>query len=192
MRPTWSLSVPEERLEGSALAVLRRLAGLLETGLLTLGRASVAGQQTGLLERRTVGVEVDRVEATRHTEAEGAGLAGDATAVDARDDVEPVVQPEGRERLVDDLLVELVREVRLQRAAVDPPDAGARDDPDAGDGLLATAGGRAGGDRGRAGVDGGGRRGGLAGVGDALVVGLEGLLDLGAPGAVGAVGALGV
>ena len=56
-----------------------------------------------------------------------------------------------RERLVDDLLVQLVREVGVERAAVDGPLAGAGDDADAGHGLLATAGGRGGGDGRRAG-----------------------------------------
>src|SRR5262249_53471142 len=42
------------------------------------------------------------------------------------------------------LLVHLVREVRVERAAVDGPLAGARGDADAGDGLLAPAGGRGG------------------------------------------------
>ena len=82
------------------------------------------------------------------------------------------------EGLVHDLLVQLVREVGVQRAAVDGPLAGAGDDADAGHGLLATAGGRSGGDgrRARRGVGG---RGALGAVGDALLVGLEGLLDLG-------------
>ena len=54
------------------------------------------------------------------------------------------------ERLVDDLLVHLVREVVVQRAAVDGPLAGAGDDAHAGDGLLAAAGRRGGRDDGRA------------------------------------------
>ena len=37
---------------GSALAVLRRLPGLLQTGLLALDDAGVTGQQPGLLQRR--------------------------------------------------------------------------------------------------------------------------------------------
>ena len=47
----------------------------------------------------------------------------------------------GHERLVDDLLVQLVREVGVQGATVDGPLAGAGDDAHAGDGLLAAAGG---------------------------------------------------
>ena len=62
--------------------------------------------------------------AAGHTETEGAGLAGDSTAVDAGDDVEAAVELERRERLVHDLLVELVREVGVEGAAVDGPHGG--------------------------------------------------------------------
>ena len=92
-------------------------------------------------------------------------------------DVEAALELQLGERLVGDLLVQLVGEVVLQRAAVDGPLAGARDEADARDGFLAAT-GRAGG------LDGGGagrgvsRRVALGGVGDALGVGLEGLLDL--------------
>ena len=44
------------------LRVLRSLAGLLETGLLALLDARVAGQEAGLLERRTVVLAVDLVQ----------------------------------------------------------------------------------------------------------------------------------
>src|SRR4051794_7423151 len=130
----------------SALGVLRRLAGLLETGLLALDDAGVTREQPGLLERGAVGLDVDGVEAAGHAEAQGAGLAGDAAAVDPRDDVEAALELQRGERLVHDLLVQLVREVVVQGPAVDRPLAGAGDDAHAGDGLLATAGGRRGGD----------------------------------------------
>jgi hypothetical protein len=80
----------------------------------------------------------------------------------------------GRERLVDDLLVELVREVVVQLAAVDGPLAGAGHDAHPGDRLLATAGGRGGSDGRRLERSVGARRA-LGGVGDALLVDLEGL-----------------
>ena len=54
------------------------------------------------------------------------------------------VELEDLERLVDDLLVDLVREVVLQGAAVDLPLAGAGDQADASDSLLAAAGALAG------------------------------------------------
>ena len=41
-----------------------------------------------------VGLFVDRVQAAGHAEAQGAGLAGDATAVDAGDDVEAALELE--------------------------------------------------------------------------------------------------
>src|SRR3954447_1561297 len=105
----------------SALGVLRRLATLLQTGLLALGRAGVAREQPGLLQRGTVGVDVDRVERAGHAEAQRTGLAGDAAAVDPGDHVEATLQAERRERLVDDLLVQLVGEVVLDAATVDGP-----------------------------------------------------------------------
>src|SRR5690606_29079212 len=59
MPPSAVLSSEARR---SALAVLRRLAGLLQTGLLALGDAGVPGEETGLLQRRTVQLFVDAVE----------------------------------------------------------------------------------------------------------------------------------
>src|SRR6478735_9402114 len=129
----------------SALAVLGRLAGLLETGLLALGDAGVAGEEAGLLEGGTVQLLVDAVERAGHTEADRAGLAGGATAVHTHEHVVGAVELQQRQGLLDDLLVHLVREVRVERAAVDLPLAGARDDAHAGDGLLASAGGGTGG-----------------------------------------------
>ena len=78
---------------------------------------------------------------------------------------------EQRERLVDDLLVDLVREVLLQRAPVDLPLAGAGDDAHAGDGLLATT--RCGARSRRAGAT-----DGLAGDGALGLGGVLGELDL--------------
>src|SRR6266508_298804 len=125
----------------SALGVLRSLAGLLETGLLPLLDPGVAGQQAGLLQRRPVDVDVGRVQRAGDTELQRPGLAGHAAAVDARDHVVRVLEPGGHERLVDELLVHLVREVGVERLAVDRPVAGAGHQADAGDGLLAAAGG---------------------------------------------------
>src|SRR5919107_5514402 len=97
---------------GSALAVLGSLAGLLEAGLLALDDARVTGEQARLLQRRTVRVEVHRVQRPGDPEAQRTRLAGDAATVDAGDHVEAADQVGGDERLVDDLLVQLVREVR--------------------------------------------------------------------------------
>lgn len=92
-----------------------------------------------LLQRRAVVVHVRLVQRTGHAEAQGAGLAGNAATRDAGDDVVAVVQLKELERVVDFLLVHLVGEVVLKGATVDLPLAGARNDPDAGDGVLATA-----------------------------------------------------
>src|SRR5690625_7962021 len=124
-------------LRGSALGVLRGLAGLLQAGLLALDGAGVAGEVPGTLEARAVGLGVDLVERTSHAQAQRAGLAGDATAVDARDDVEATLEVEQGERGVHHLLVELVGEVVLQRTTVDRPLARPGDETHARDRLLA-------------------------------------------------------
>src|ERR687886_1257881 len=153
--------------EGSALAVLRGLAGLLEAGLLALLHPRVAGEEAGLLQRGAVGVEVDPVEGAGHAEAQRAGLAGGAAAVDAGDDVEAALEVGHLERVVDQLLVDLVREVVLEGAAVDLPGAAAGDEAHPGDGLLAAAGrGAGGGDAGAA----------AAGLGRARAVAARGVL----------------
>src|SRR4051794_22108322 len=170
-------SVPKRRVIDFrlALAELGCLAGLLQSGLLALDDARVAGQQPGLLQTRPVGLFVDGVQAPRDTETERAGLAGDATTVDAGDDVEASLELRGRERLVDDLLVQLVGEVAVEVATVDRPLAGAGDDAHARDGLLAATGGRGRGDGRRPGGS-IGARGALGGVGHTLLVDLVGLL----------------
>src|SRR5262245_2101132 len=86
------------RVPESALAVLRRLTGLLETGLLALDDAGVTREQPGLLERRAVGLDVHGVQAAGHAETQRTGLAGDATAVDAGDDVEATLELQLGER----------------------------------------------------------------------------------------------
>src|SRR5690625_1971637 len=62
----------------SALGVLGGLAGLLQPGLLALDGAGVTGEVTGALEGGPVGLGVDLVERASHTQAQRAGLAGDA------------------------------------------------------------------------------------------------------------------
>src|SRR3954471_11189404 len=121
------------------LAVLRSLTGLLETGLLALDRTVVALEEAGLLEGAAVVVHVGLVQRAGDTETERTGLTGDTATRDAGDDVVADFELEHLEGLVDFLLVHLVREVVLEGATVDLPLAGARNDPDAGDGVLATA-----------------------------------------------------
>src|SRR6516164_162370 len=159
------MSVGPRTSQRLALGVLRSLTGLLEAVLLPLRRPCVAGEEAGLLQRRPV-LRVDERERPRQPESQRAGLARDAAAADARDHVELALGAERHERLSDDLLVHLVREVRVERPAVDRPLAGARDDADARDGLLAAA--RAGGVAGdhRPACHAG--RGGLGGLGGVL------------------------
>src|SRR5690606_8465023 len=133
-------SVPKRGISArSALRELRRLAGLLETGLLALDDASVAREEAGLLEGGTVVLTVDLVERARDREAERTGLARGAAAVDASHDVVRAREAEQRERVGDQLLVQLVGEVLLERTAVDREAARAGDEADASDGLLAAA-----------------------------------------------------
>ena len=96
-----------------------------------------------------MGVDRNWVEARRwlepaaeagHAEAQRAGLAGRATAVHPGDDVVRVVLPELDERGQHGLLVDLVREVHVQRPPVDGHLSRPGDQPDAGDGLLAATG----------------------------------------------------
>src|SRR5690606_13237037 len=145
--------------------------------LLALDDARVATEEAGLLEGRAVVLLVDLVQRAGDAEAHGPGLAGRAAAVEAHDHVEAALELEDRERVVDLLLVQLVREVVLERAAVDGPLAGAGDQADTGDRTLATAGAVAGRGGRLAGADGGlaGRLGGEARGGRLVGHGLEGL-----------------
>src|SRR5690349_6032078 len=90
------------------LAVLRGLAGLLETGLLALDRTVVAAEEAGLLEGAAVVVHVGLVQRAGHAEAQGTGLTGDTATRDAGDDVVAALELEHLEGLVDFLLVHLV------------------------------------------------------------------------------------
>src|SRR5215470_7371749 len=112
----------------SALRVLRRLARLLQTVLLALLDAGVPRQETRSLQRNPV-LRVDQRQGAGDPQPQRARLAGDAAAGDAGDHVELLLGPERHERLVDELLVDLVREEVLKRPLVDAPLAGARRDP---------------------------------------------------------------
>src|ERR1700722_14181005 len=122
-----------------ALGVLRRLTGLLQAGLLVLLDPRVPGQEAGPLERRAA-LGVDQDQRPGDAQAQRARLAGDAAAADPGDHVELILGAQGDERLVDELLVHLVREVLVERAVVDLPLAGAGGDAHARDGLLAPSG----------------------------------------------------
>src|SRR5699024_1879622 len=138
-------SVPNRAIRArSALRELRRLAGLLETGLLALDDACVAREEAGLLERRTVVVAVDLVERAGDREAQRAGLARGSAAADARDHVVRAGEAEQRERVGDELLVQLVGKVLLERATVHREGARTRDQAHACDGALTATHGGAG------------------------------------------------
>src|SRR5690606_22941539 len=121
------------------LRELRRLAGLLETGLLALDDAGVAREEPGLLERRAVVLAVDLVEGAGDREAQGARLTRGAAARDLGLDVVGAEQVEHLERVVDELLVQLVGEVVLECAAVHEELPAAGDEAHLRDGLLAPA-----------------------------------------------------
>src|SRR5205085_12403271 len=98
------------------LGVLRRLPGLLQPVLLPLLDPGVPGQEARLLQRRAV-LRVDQGERPGHTEAQRPRLPGDAAAGDPGHDVELALRAERHERLVDKLLVHLVREVDVELPA---------------------------------------------------------------------------
>src|SRR5208337_1972012 len=123
------------------LGVLRRLPGLLQACLLALLDPGVPGQESGLLQRRAV-LRVHQGQRPGHAEAQSARLPGDAAAGDPGHHVEAALRAEEHERLVDQLLMHLVREVHVERPAVDQPLARARGNADPGDRLLAAAGAR--------------------------------------------------
>ena len=145
----------------------------MQTGLLALHDAGVAGQEASLLQGSAVGIAVDGVERASHAEADGAGLAGGAAAVDEHDGVELAFELQQHDRGVDLTLQQLGGEILLQSAAVDGPLAGTGNQTHAGDGFLAAAGAVAR-------LDGGSARAG-AGVGLGGVVGefLFGFLNRG-------------
>src|SRR3982074_2218106 len=121
----------------SALAVLRSLTGLLQAVLLALDRTRVTLEEAGLFQDRTViGVDLDERAGARETQR--TGLAGDTATVEAGEDVERVRLLDSDQGLPDELLVNLVREVLGERPAVELELAGAGDNTNPDNGLLAT------------------------------------------------------
>src|SRR5271166_5373881 len=123
------------------LGVLGRLPGLLQAVLLALLDPGVPGHEPGLLQGWAV-LRIDEDERPGHAEAQRARLPGDAAARDPRHHVELALGAECHERLVDELLMHLVREVHIERPAVDQPLAGPGKDADPGDRLFAPTGAR--------------------------------------------------
>ena len=122
------------------LGELRGATCLVQTSLLALHDASVAGQEASLLQGGAVGITIDGVQSAGNAEADGAGLAGGAAAVNEDDSVELAFELEQNDRGVDLTLQQLGGEVLLQSAAVDGPLAVTRNQTDTGDSLLAATG----------------------------------------------------
>src|SRR5690606_14288270 len=133
-RPAWRCS------PRSALAVLWRLAGLLQAVLLRLLHPRVAGEEARPLERDPqLGVELN--ERAGDAEPERPGLAGHAAAAQGGVDVVGLGRVGEPQRLGEHHAVRPRREVALEVATVDRDLPGAGAQPDAGDGALAAAGG---------------------------------------------------
>src|SRR6201999_2054831 len=93
---------PESNRFRSALAVLRRLTGLLQAVLLALGGTRVTRQEAGLLQRGPV-LGLDQDQCPRDRQAQRAGLAGGAAAVQVGEDVEALGPIDGDQRRLDQL-----------------------------------------------------------------------------------------
>src|SRR6478609_5431303 len=134
--PSWVPKLADE----SALRELEALARLGAAVLLALDHAAVAGQEAGGLDRgaqrrlelrqRLADAVLDRT-----------GLAREAAAGDGAHDVVLAYAIGDPERLVDDQAQRRTREEHFLVAAVDGDLAGAGLEPDAGDRVLAAAGG---------------------------------------------------
>src|SRR5262245_28708471 len=113
---------------GLALTELGRLAGLVETGFLALDDARVTCKEAFPLQHSPK-LRIGFDERTGDTVADGAGLAGRPTAVNADAQVVGPLQPGDPKRRHDLVAVTLPGEVVLERAAVEPgrPVAGAQD-----------------------------------------------------------------
>src|SRR5215208_3368622 len=121
------------------LAELRRLARLVQAGLLALDLACVAREVALALERHAqLGVRLD--ERTRDAVADGAGLARQPAAVHAHAQVVLALEACRLQRRRRDRPPERAREVLLDRLAVDPRRTVAGAEDHAGDGRLALAG----------------------------------------------------
>src|SRR5207249_2934386 len=111
-----------------------------EPVLLALLLPGVAGEEAGPLQRDAL-LRVELGQRPGDAEAEGAGLARHAAAADRGVDVVHLGGARQPQRLGGEQPVRGRREVRLERPLVDGDGAATRAYPDAGDGLLAAAGG---------------------------------------------------
>src|SRR6266511_5765616 len=121
------------------LRELRRLASLVQAGLLALDDACVAREEAGALQRDAeLGIGVD--EGARDAVPNGAGLPARPTAVHAHPDVVATLEVRDLQRRKCELLVDRPREVLLDRPAVEPRRAVAGTQDHARDGRLALTG----------------------------------------------------
>src|SRR5690242_14010213 len=123
-----------------ALRELEAAARLGAAVLLTLDGTAVAGEEAFLLQGRTE-VRLEIGQRLRDAVTDGTGLAGETAADDGAHDIELAGAVHDAERLVDDHAQDGAREVLRAVLAVDGDDTLARLDPDAGDRVLALAGG---------------------------------------------------
>src|SRR6185312_8967808 len=122
-----------------ALRILSAAAGLAAADLLALHLARVAGDEAGvaqLLAQRVVVLQ----QGAGETQADRAGLAGDATAVHGHADVETAAELQRLERLAHDHAARLAPEELIERPVVDRDAAAAGAKVDAGGRGLAAAG----------------------------------------------------
>src|SRR5690606_737315 len=101
-----------------ALGVLGRAAGLVQSDLLALDLACVAGHESGLAQRRLQALVVFDQRA-RDAQADGAGLAGGAAAGDADQHVELLGRIDQLQGLAHDHARRLAAEEFIERLAVD-------------------------------------------------------------------------
>src|SRR5690606_5681208 len=121
------------------LGELRGAAGLVQADLLALDLAGIAGHQPGLAQLGLQGLVV-LDQRTGDAQANRAGLAGGATALDRDLDVELVGRLGQLQRLAHDHARGLAAEEVLDRAIVDGDVAAALAQENARGGRLATAG----------------------------------------------------
>src|SRR3954452_17089222 len=132
-------SVPKYFRAKLPLAELRRLARLVQARLLALDDTSVARQEAGPLERNAqLRVRLD--ERSGDSVPDGACLPARTAAVHAHPDVVGPLGSGDLERRERGRPVRLAREVVLDRATVEPGDAVAGSEDDAGDRSLPLAG----------------------------------------------------
>src|SRR5438093_4938915 len=130
-------SLRSARAFGLALRELRRLSGALETGFLPFLGARIARQETGLAQRREV-LPVHLEECARNAVRDRADLAAHAAAFDLDHGVEAACGAGDSERQQGLVGRAIASEVVVERFSVHDHGAFTRNEPDAGDGRLAT------------------------------------------------------